>query len=58
MVEGGPIRPWFGQSGLGAQFYVGDTGNVLQLLELGFLMRVNQSEVEAGPGAGNRGCGL
>jgi Tuberculosis necrotizing toxin len=55
-VEGGPIAPWFGQPGLGAQFYVGETGNILKLIELGYLERVHKSDVEPGPGGG-RGCG-
>ncbi|CAD6593207.1 MAG: hypothetical protein ASARMPRED_007159 [Alectoria sarmentosa] len=56
-VEGGPIAPWFGQPGLGAQFYVGATGNILTLLQEGYLERVNISSLV--PGAGNGGdCGL
>ncbi|MCJ1452568.1 hypothetical protein MMC28_002911 [Mycoblastus sanguinarius] len=56
-VLGGPIAPWFGQPGLGAQFYVGATGNVLSLLNMGILERVNKSRIE--PGAGRGGlCGL
>ena len=58
IVEGGPIAPWFGQPGLGAQFYVGATGNIVQLMNLGYLAPVNKSEVEAGPGQGKAGCGL
>lgn len=55
-VEGGPIAPWFGQPGLGAQFWVGATGNILTLVDLGYLAKVNKSEVVWGPGRGNR-CG-
>ena len=56
-VEGGPIAPWFGQPGLGAQFYVGATGNILTLLQDGYLERVNKSSLL--PGAGRGGdCGL
>ncbi|KAI5459686.1 hypothetical protein BGZ63DRAFT_455274 [Mariannaea sp. PMI_226] len=40
-VVGGPIRPWFGQPGLGAQFYIGDVGNILDLIDKGFLKREN-----------------
>ena len=58
VVEGGPIAPWFGQPGLGAQFYIGATGNILKLIDLGFLARVNKSDIEVGPGKGNRHCGL
>jgi len=38
-VVGGPIAPWFGQPGLGAQFYTGDVGNILALIEQGYLER-------------------
>ena len=55
-VLGGPIAPWFGQSGLGAQFYVGDTGNIKKLIELGLLEKLNKSAIDVGPGRGNR-CG-
>ena len=57
-VIGGPVAPWFGQPGLGAQFYIGGTGNILKLLDLGYLERVNKTTIEPGPGSGNRGCGL
>ena len=56
-VEGGPIGPWFGQPGLGAQFYIGETGNILKLIDLGYLVKVNKSDVRPGPGNGG-GCGL
>ncbi|KAL8798226.1 MAG: hypothetical protein Q9182_006851 [Xanthomendoza sp. 2 TL-2023] len=56
-VEGGPIAPWFGQPGLGAQFYVGATGNILGLLEKGFLERVKKKNVRVGGGRGGS-CGL
>ena len=54
-VIGGPIAPWFGQPGLGAQFYIGDTGNILQLIEKGYLVRHHKSEIAPGPGRGG-GC--
>lgn len=38
-VLGGPIAPWFGQPGLGAQFYTGDTGNIMSLIDQGYLER-------------------
>lgn len=57
IVEGGPVTPWFGQPGLGAQFYVGRTGNITTLLKNGFLETIYSSEVEPGPGAGGK-CGL
>ncbi|KAH7159627.1 hypothetical protein B0J13DRAFT_539287 [Dactylonectria estremocensis] len=38
-VVGGPIAPWFGQPGLGAQFYTGGIGNILTLIDAGFLQR-------------------
>ncbi|KAL8678052.1 MAG: hypothetical protein Q9186_005583, partial [Xanthomendoza sp. 1 TL-2023] len=56
-VEGGPIAPWFGQPGLGAQFYIGATGNILALLEKGYLERVKKENVRPGGGKGGR-CGL
>ena len=56
-VEGGPIAPWFGQPGLGAQFYVGATGNILKLIEDGYLERVKKSSVRPGGGKGGD-CGL
>jgi len=56
-VLGGPIAPWFGQPGLGAQFYTGATGNILTLISEGYLERVNKTALEAGPGRG-RECGL
>ncbi|KAG8533594.1 uncharacterized protein KY384_001334 [Bacidia gigantensis] len=57
VVEGGPIAPWFGQPGLGAQFYIGRTGSVEKLIELGYLERVHKSDVKIGPGNGGD-CGL
>ena len=54
---GGPIAPWFGQPGLGAQFYVGGTGNIITLIANGYLERVNKTALEAGPGKGGD-CGL
>ncbi|KAH6984564.1 hypothetical protein BGZ61DRAFT_455988 [Ilyonectria robusta] len=38
-VVGGPIAPWFGQPGLGAQFYTGGTGNIMALIAAGYLER-------------------
>jgi len=52
-VLGGPIAPWFGQPGLGAQFYTGYTGNILSLLSQGYLERVNKTKIEPGAGRGN-----
>ena len=57
VVAGGPIRPWFGQPGLGAQFWIGATGNVSQLVNLGYLEVVHKGDIEEGPGSGG-GCGL
>ena len=57
IVVGGPIAPWFGQPGLGAQFYVGATGNIMSLLANGYLERVNKTTLETGPGRGGD-CGL
>ncbi|KAJ4245026.1 hypothetical protein NW762_014234 [Fusarium torreyae] len=42
-VVGGPIAPWFGQPGLGAQFFTGDVGNVKALLEQGYLQNEDAS---------------
>ncbi|CAM6099040.1 unnamed protein product [Calypogeia fissa] len=43
-VEGGPITPWFGQPGLGAQFHIGNIGNILKLKEMGYLEELDPSE--------------
>ena len=56
---GGPIAPWFGQPGLGAQFFVGEgnkSRNINTLIADGYLERANISHIKAGPGNGNR-CG-
>ncbi|KAF4973199.1 hypothetical protein FSARC_451 [Fusarium sarcochroum] len=42
-VVGGPIAPWFGQPGLGAQFFTGEIGNVKALLEQGYLQNEDAS---------------
>ncbi|MCJ1314212.1 hypothetical protein MMC25_007892 [Agyrium rufum] len=56
-VVGGPIAPWFGQPGLGAQFYVGEGGRSIKtLIADGYLERVNMTRIKTGPGKGNR-CG-
>ena len=57
VVEGGPIAPWFGQPGLGAQFYVGGTGTITQLIKMEILKPLNKSEIVPGPGNGRR-CGM
>ena len=57
VVEGGPIAPWFGQPGLGAQFYVGATGNIQTLLQNGYLERVKKESIVPGAGKGGS-CGL
>ena len=54
-VIGGPIAPWFGQPGLGAQFYIGEIGNILELLKQGYLIKQKKSEIEPGAGSGG-GC--
>ncbi|KAJ3474761.1 hypothetical protein NLG97_g9708 [Lecanicillium saksenae] len=38
-VSGGPIAPWYGQPGLGAQFYTGDVGSIKKLLAVGYIER-------------------
>lgn len=42
-VVGGPIAPWFGQPGLGAQFFTGEVGNIMALIDGGYLKRENAS---------------
>ncbi|RSL57346.1 hypothetical protein CDV31_016161 [Fusarium ambrosium] len=42
-VVGGPIAPWFGQPGLGAQFFTGEVGNIMALIEKGYLESVDPS---------------
>ncbi|KAF4340138.1 filamentous hemagglutinin adhesin [Fusarium beomiforme] len=42
-VIGGPIAPWFGQPGLGAQFFTGDVGNVKFLIEQNYLQKEDPS---------------
>ncbi|KAJ4150213.1 hypothetical protein LMH87_010972 [Akanthomyces muscarius] len=42
-VVGGPIAPWFGQPGLGAQFYTGGVGNIMKLIADGFIERQDPS---------------
>ncbi|KAL6718580.1 hypothetical protein ACLMJK_004672 [Lecanora helva] len=56
VVEAGPIAPWFGQPGLGAQFKVAATGQVWQLVEWKFLKRVPKKNVKPRLGEGG-GCG-
>ncbi|KAK7413364.1 hypothetical protein QQX98_007741 [Neonectria punicea] len=51
-VVGGPIAPWFGQPGLGAQFYTGEVGNIMALIEKGFLKREDASVLIANKGKG------
>ncbi|KAL9598538.1 MAG: hypothetical protein Q9219_004440 [cf. Caloplaca sp. 3 TL-2023] len=57
-VVGGPIAPWFGQPGLGTQFYIGGVGNVRTHIARGLLTPENVTEliVGAGRGGGNQ-CG-
>ncbi|KAH6884389.1 hypothetical protein B0T10DRAFT_517733 [Thelonectria olida] len=52
-VVGGPIAPWFGQPGLGAQFYTGDVGNIMKLLADGILQRESPKILIAGR---KKGC--
>ncbi|ATY58746.1 hemagglutination repeat-containing [Cordyceps militaris] len=42
-VVGGPIAPWFGQPGLGAQFWTGGVGNILTLIADGYIERQDPS---------------
>ncbi|KAI4219972.1 MAG: hypothetical protein L6R36_007957 [Xanthoria steineri] len=55
-VLGGPIAPWFGQPGLGVQFFTGAIGNVMTLIQMGFLERDNITAMVAGSGTGGT-CG-
>ncbi|KAI9865487.1 MAG: hypothetical protein M1824_002226 [Vezdaea acicularis] len=55
-VLGGPIAPWFGQPGLGAQFYTGYTGNIMTLINQGYIAKVNKTRIAPGPGP-ERPCG-
>ncbi|KAH7326459.1 hypothetical protein B0I35DRAFT_422775 [Stachybotrys elegans] len=53
-VVGGPIRPWFGQPGLGTQFFTGST-NINDLLTQGFLQREDPEILTDGK---KNGCGI
>lgn len=55
-VLGGPIAPWFGQPGLGAQFYIGYIGNIKKLIELAYIEKMNKTQIVRGPGTPNP-CG-
>ena len=57
VVEGGPIAPWFGQPGLGAQFDTNVTGNISTLIKHGYLEKLSISSIQPGPGKGGK-CGL
>lgn len=47
---GGPIKPWFGQPGLNAQLNVVGKGEILALLDMGYLRRVKKLIIHAGWG--------
>ncbi|KAF4983617.1 hypothetical protein FZEAL_1026 [Fusarium zealandicum] len=51
-VVGGPIAPWFGQPGLGAQFYTGGVGNIMALIEKGYLKKEKASVLISKKGKG------
>ncbi|KAI4190115.1 MAG: hypothetical protein LQ346_004985 [Caloplaca aetnensis] len=55
-VLGGPIAPWFGQPGLGVQFYTGGIGDIRTLVARGYPARDNATEIVPGPNGGSR-CG-
>ncbi|POR36699.1 hypothetical protein TPAR_03110 [Tolypocladium paradoxum] len=52
-VVGGPVAPWFGQPGLGAQFYTGGVGNIMALIAGGYLQRESTTALIAG---GKKAC--
>ena len=52
-VIGRPIAPWFGQPGLGAQFYTGGTGDIMTLIADSYLERLDISALISGK---ERGC--
>ncbi|PQE32045.1 hemagglutination repeat-containing protein [Rutstroemia sp. NJR-2017a WRK4] len=54
-VVGGPIAPWFGQPGLGAQFYVGGLGNIMYLINNTYIERVDSDILVASKE--EQGCG-
>jgi len=47
-VVGGPIAPWFGQPGLGTQFYTSVTGNNMALIAAGYLERLSATVLISG----------
>ncbi|KAM0420257.1 hypothetical protein ACHAPT_011915 [Fusarium lateritium] len=52
-VIAGPIAPWFGQPGLGTQFFLGEKVNVQQYIDDGSLVEIDPAElVKDGPGCG------
>ncbi|KAF4964216.1 hypothetical protein FSARC_7850 [Fusarium sarcochroum] len=52
-VQAGPIEPWFGQPGLGVQFFLGEGINVKVYLDNGHLVELKPSDlVRDGPGCG------
>ena len=57
-VLGGPISPWFGQPGLGTQFYSGEDRNISTLVRDGYLERVNKRSIQVGPGNNTIRCGF
>ncbi|KAI4184361.1 MAG: hypothetical protein L6R41_004796 [Letrouitia leprolyta] len=57
VVLGGPIAPWFGQPGLGIQFFTGAIGNIMTLIEQGYLTRENSTQIVPGAGGHADQCG-
>ena len=46
-VVAGPVASWFGQPGLGAQFFTGGTGNIMKLIADGYIEREDPSVLVA-----------
>ena len=53
IVIAGPIAPWFGQPGLGTQFFLGEGITVKHYIDNGSLKEIDPQElVRDGPGCG------
>lgn len=54
---GGPIAPYYGQPGLGTQFFTGAIGTIMTLIEQGYLARENSTRITPGAGGEPSQCG-